>query len=150
MRKIWVTMVGWVLVIAGVAALALPGPGLLLLLAGMVVLSQEYDWAERRVEPVKEKAFDVAKAGVTTYPRILFSALAALLVMAVGVVWWMNDVTIPRIGPFGPGLPLGGPSTGSGIIVSGFVALALLVYSIRRFRPEALAERDKTLDARRA
>ncbi|MEJ7743880.1 MAG: PGPGW domain-containing protein [Nocardioidaceae bacterium] len=78
MRKIWVTMAGWVLVIAGVAALALPGPGLLLLLAGMVVLSQEYDWAERRVEPVKEKAFDVAKAGVTTYPRILFSALAAL------------------------------------------------------------------------
>ena len=49
------TILGWVLVLVGVAALVLPGPGLLLLLAGLVVLSQEYEWAERRVEPVKDE-----------------------------------------------------------------------------------------------
>lgn len=139
MRKTWVTLIGWVLVVAGLAALVLPGPGLLLLLAGLVVLSQEYDWAERRVEPVKNKAFDVARAGVSTYPRIVLSALGALAIVAVGVVWWA-DPEIPEIGPIGPALPLGGWPTGSSIIVSGLVALGLLVYSVRRFRAEATGD----------
>lgn len=141
MRKIWVTAGGWVLVVAGIAALLLPGPGLLLLLAGMLVLSQEYEWAERRVDPVKDKAFDVAEAGVSTYPRMLMSALGACAVIAVGVVWWMDDVKIPEIGPLGPGLPLGGWEAGSGIVLSGLVALGLFLYSIKRFRPQALEKR---------
>ena len=96
LRKTLLTVLGWVLVLAGVAALVLPGPGLLLLLAGLVVLSQEYEWAERRVEPVKEKAFEVAKAGVSTVPRIVMSALGALCVIAAGVVWWMTTWRSPR------------------------------------------------------
>ena len=74
LRKTGITILGWILLLLGVAALILPGPGLLLLLLGLVVLSQEYEWAERRVEPVKEKAFDVARQGVSTYPRILLAA----------------------------------------------------------------------------
>lgn len=147
MRKIWVTVAGWILVLAGIAALLLPGPGLLLLLAGMVVLSQEYEWAERRVDPVKDKAFDVAEAGVSTYPRIVLSAMGACAVIAAGVVWWMDDLTIPRIGPLGPELPLGGWETGSGIVLSGIVALGLLIYSIRRFRPQAVEKRESASSA---
>jgi hypothetical protein len=56
LRKVWVTTFGWVITLLGIAALVLPGPGLLLLLAGLVILSQEYAWAERRVEPIKIKA----------------------------------------------------------------------------------------------
>ena len=143
LRKTWVTVVGWALVLAGGAALLLPGPGLLLLLAGLVVLSQEYDWAERRVEPVKQKAFDVAKAGVSTIPRILLSALGAVAVMAAGVFWWLSPA-IPEIGPVGPDLPFGGWATGSSIIASGVVAMGLLVYSVKRWRAEAVAERQQT------
>jgi uncharacterized protein (TIGR02611 family) len=134
-RKTLVTVLGVVLVVAGIAALILPGPGLLLLLAGLVVLSQEFEWAERRVEPVKRKAFDVARSGVSTYPRIAASALGALCLVAVGVVWSL-DPEIPEIGPVGPDLPLGGWPTGSSIALSGLVALGLLVYSIKRFRGE--------------
>jgi Putative transmembrane protein (PGPGW) len=132
-RKTWVTVVGWVLVVFGVAALVLPGPGLLLLLAGLVVLSQEYEWAERRVEPVKAKAFDVAKSGVSTYPRIVVSALGCCALLAAGVFWCLDN-PIPEIGPVGPRLPFGGWPTGSSLIASGVIALGLLVYSIRRFR----------------
>ena len=135
MRKTWVTLVGWLLVLVGLAALILPGPGLLLLLAGLVVLSQEYEWAERRVGPVKDKAFDVARSGVATYPRIAMSALGAGVVIAIGVVLGLNP-EIPEIGPFGPRLPLGGWATGSSIVASGLVALGLLLYSIKRFRGE--------------
>jgi hypothetical protein len=134
-RKTLLTLLGWVLVLAGIAALVLPGPGLLLLLAGLVVLSQEYDWAARRVEPVKEKAFDVARSGVSTFPRIAMSAVGALALVGIGVVW-MLDPEIPEVGPVGPDLPLGGWPTGSSIALSGLVAAGLLVYSIRRFRGE--------------
>ncbi len=135
-RKAAVTILGWTLVLAGVAALVLPGPGLLLLLLGLVVLSQEYRWAERRVEPVKRKAFDVARQGVSSYPRILMSALGACALTAIGVVWGL-DPMIPTIGPVGPHLPFGGWATGSTIIVSGIVAAVLVAYSVKRFRPTA-------------
>ena len=70
-KKTWVTIVGWLLVVVGVAAIPLPGPGLLILLSGLVVLSQEYEWAEKRVEPVRKKAIEGAKDSVATYPRIV-------------------------------------------------------------------------------
>lgn len=140
LRKTGVTLIGWLLVLFGVAALALPGPGLLLLLAGLVVLSGEYEWAERRIEPVREKAFDVARAGVATYPRIALSALSACLVIVAGVVWWINP-RIPQIGPVGPDIPFGGWATGSGIVLSGLVALGLLIYSVVKFRGEASEQR---------
>ncbi|MGH3470998.1 MAG: PGPGW domain-containing protein [Nocardioidaceae bacterium] len=140
MRKTWVTIAGWTLVVLGLAALVLPGPGLLLLLSGLVVLSQEYDWAERRVEPVKQKAFDVAKAGVASYPRILMSALGASALIAVGIYWGLDN-PIPEVGPLGPALPFGGWPTGISIIVSGLIAMSLLAYSVKRWHRQARHER---------
>jgi uncharacterized protein (TIGR02611 family) len=143
LRKTGITILGWILVLLGLAAIVLPGPGLLLLLLGLVVLSQEYEWAERRVEPVKEKAFDVAAQGVSTYPRILMSGLAACAVVAAGIFWGL-DPPIPTAGPVGPNLPFGGWATGSSIIVSGVIAMVLLIYSIKRFRPEAKRARQRS------
>src|SRR3954467_12837541 len=98
LRKTGVTIVGWVLVVLGLAALVLPGPGLLLLLSGLIVLSQEYDWAERRGEPGEEKGFDVPPPGVPTPPRIVRSALGAGALIAAGV-----------LGGFAPPIPSAGP-----------------------------------------
>ncbi|MDF2969391.1 MAG: hypothetical protein K0Q93_3169 [Nocardioidaceae bacterium] len=132
-RKLVVTVVGTVLLLAGVAALVLPGPGLLLLLAGLVILATEFDWAAKRVDTVRDRAFDVSAAGVATWPRIVFSTLAACALVAVGVFWWM-DPRIAEIWILGPALPFGGWTTGSVIVLSGLVALGLIVYSIQRFR----------------
>ncbi len=144
LRKTWVTVLGWLLLLVGAAALVLPGPGLLLVLAGVLVLSQEYPWAERRVEPVKQKAFEAAAVGVQTWPRILLSALAALSLVAAGVVWCLEP-TIPRVWIFGPRLPFTGWPAGSSLILSGLVALGLLVWSVRTFRqPDRSNERVST------
>jgi len=132
-RKLAFHTVGWVLLLAGVAALVLPGPGLLMMLAGILVLSQENAWAERQVEPLKRRAFEAAEQGVQTWPRILGSTLSACAVIAVGIVVGM-DPLIPEWGPIGPHLPFAGWGTGAGIIVSGLIALALIGFSIRRFR----------------
>jgi uncharacterized protein (TIGR02611 family) len=133
LRKTWVTVIGWVLTIGGVGLLALPGPGLLTLVAGLAILSQEYEWAERRLHPVKQKAFEAAAVGVETWPRIAMSTLGALVLIAVGVVWWV-DPEIPELWFLGPRLPFAGWGSGLSIVLSGFIGLGLLLYSIRRFR----------------
>lgn len=121
------------LLVGGTAALVLPGPGLLLILAGLVVLATEFEWAARRVASVRDKAFDVSAAGVATWPRIVFSTLSACLVVGVGVVIGI-DPQIPELGAVGPDLPFGGWASGSLVVLSGLVALALIAYSLKRFR----------------
>ncbi len=134
LRRILLETLGWLLVAAGVAALVLPGPGLLLLVGGLALLSQQYEWAERRLYPVKQRALQTAADGVETWPRILMSGTGVAVLLALGVYWGTK--------PDAPGwwplddrwyLP-GGWSVGISLMVSGAVALALLVYSYRHFR----------------
>lgn len=132
-RKIAVSVLGAVLIGVGVAALVLPGPGLLLILAGLVVLASEFEWAEKRVDWMRVQALGAADAGVQTVPRIVLSASSAVVVMAVGVFWGL-DPQIPEVWVIGPDLPFGGWTTGAAIIVGGIIALVLLVYSVKRFR----------------
>jgi uncharacterized protein (TIGR02611 family) len=52
-----ITIVGFVLILAGLVGLALPIlPGWLLIIAGFAVLGTEYAWAERALDLAKEKA----------------------------------------------------------------------------------------------
>ena len=132
-KKIAVAVLGAALVLAGIAALLLPGPGLLLILLGLIVWAWEFEWAAARVERMREKALTAAKTGVETVPRIVASTLSALAVIGVGVVWGL-DPELDRIWIIGPGLPFGGWGTGVVIIVGGVVALGLLVWSVVRFR----------------
>lgn len=133
-KRLVLEPLGWLLIAAGIAALVLPGPGLLLILAGLAVLSQHYDWAARRLDPVKKRALEAAADGVQTWPRILMSASGVAFLLAVGVVWGLH--------PGAPGwwplpdrwwLP-GGWGTGASLIVSGLIAAATIVYSYRHFR----------------
>lgn len=120
--------------VGGIAALVLPGPGLLALFAGLAVLSQQYEWAERRLEPVKERALTAAAEGVETWPRIVASVAGALVLASLGVVWGVG-LPVPSWWPLRDGWWLiGGWGTGATLILSGVVALALVVYSFKTFR----------------
>ncbi|CAA9319387.1 MAG: hypothetical protein AVDCRST_MAG36-313 [uncultured Nocardioidaceae bacterium] len=133
-KRIVVEGAGWVLVIAGIAAIALPGPGLLLLFGGLAILSQQYDWAARRVEPVQRKALQTAADSVQSWPRIVASALFALGLIAVGVFWGLRPPA-PGWWPLRESFWLiGGWGTGATLIFSGVVALAMLGYSFVKFR----------------
>jgi hypothetical protein len=55
-KRVAITIAGFVVVLAGVAMLVLPGPGLLVIIAGLAILATEYVWAQRLLKIAKEKA----------------------------------------------------------------------------------------------
>ena len=133
-RRVVLEVVGWVLVIAGLAALVLPGPGLLALFAGLLLLSQQYDWAARRVEPVKQRALKAAADGVESPRKIALSVLGILWLIGTGIVWTVRPPA-PGWWPFDDHWwLLGGPATGITLIVSGLAAGAGVVYAYRHYR----------------
>ena len=141
-KRIGLEIVGWTLVVAGIAALVLPGPGLLMLAGGMVVLSQQYEWAERRVEPIKREALKGAANSVETWPRIIASSVMIVLIAAAGVLWFLGP-DVPGWWPLSERLWLpGGKATSISQFASALLAVGLLVWSYRRFHgnPDAIAE----------
>jgi len=52
-RRVVVAIVGGVLLLVGIALLVLPGPGVVVILAGIAVLSLEFEWAERLVTRIR-------------------------------------------------------------------------------------------------
>jgi len=135
-RRVIGLVVGWLLVLVGLAALVLPGPGLLALVAGLAVLAQQYEWARRWLQPVKRKAFAAAAKGVETTRNIVLSFTGALALIVLGVLWGLQP-PVPGWWPVSDAwwIP-GGWSVGSGLVVSGVLAAVFIVYSIRRFRPQ--------------
>lgn len=55
-KRIALTVVGGVLLLAGLAFLVLPGPGFVLIIAGLAILASEYVWAQRALNFAKDKA----------------------------------------------------------------------------------------------
>jgi hypothetical protein len=150
-KRIVLEVAGWALLVIGIVAIPLPGPGLLGVFAGLLLLSQQYEWAEKRVEPVKMKALLGAAQGVESWPKIVASVLAALVLAGCGVVW--------ILGPEQPSwwplpdlfwLP-GGIWTGITQVASAIFALAFIAYSYHRYHGNdeeirALKDRVEELD----
>jgi uncharacterized protein (TIGR02611 family) len=64
-RKVGVALLGFPVVILGVILIPLPGPGILVVILGLLILSLEFEWAKRYLESTKEfqrKAIEKARA----------------------------------------------------------------------------------------
>jgi uncharacterized protein (TIGR02611 family) len=55
-KRVGVTIAGFAVMLAGIVLLVLPGPGWLLIFAGLAILSTEYLWARRLLMTAKRKA----------------------------------------------------------------------------------------------
>jgi uncharacterized protein (TIGR02611 family) len=142
-KRLVLEILGWTLVVVGIAALILPGPGLLMVFGGLAILSQQYEWAERRVRPVEVRAKKAAAESVQTWPRIVISTLVACWVLMTGVLWIVRPEA-PGWWPFEERWwLLGGWPTGLTLVLSAIIAFALIVYSFRTYRgvdPEDIAQ----------
>jgi hypothetical protein len=142
-KRLALESLGWLLLLGGIAALILPGPGLLMIVGGLVLLSQQYEWARKRLDPVKKRALDAAAEGVQTWPRILLSGLGAAVLIGLGVLWCVNPAA-PGWWPMDEKWWLPGSwTTGLSIAASGLVALALIVYSFRNYRDVTAGSRTR-------
>jgi len=125
---------GWILVIVGIAAMVLPGPGLLALFAGMAMLATQYEWADRRLAPVRKAALRGAADSVKTWLRVLLSVFGVCLLVGLGIYWGLSAAA-PSWWPVRDKWWLvGGWGTGATLIGSGTIAGAMLVYSFLNFR----------------
>ena len=80
-KKIGILIVGSVVVLAGIALLALPGPGMIVIIVGLVILAQEFDWAQRLLDIAVERA-----AGATTKLQESTSGKLALGASGLGLI----------------------------------------------------------------
>jgi cation:H+ antiporter len=122
-RRAAVTLVGVVLLAVGVVLLVAPGPGLIVVALGLLVLGTEYEWARRRANSTLRRARDAADRAAERP-----AALAGTAAFGVGIV--LLGVAMAVVEE----LPGGGLSAGLSLVVSGVVTLATLAWAVRRRR----------------
>ena len=94
-RVLWV-LVGFTLLLAGIAMLVTPGPAFVIIPIGLAILSLEFTWAETMLEKSLEQADKAAqKASETTRTQRILTGIAGALAVAAVVAWAMwGDIPI--------------------------------------------------------
>jgi uncharacterized protein (TIGR02611 family) len=121
MRTVVVAVLGGLLTLAGIALLVLPGPGFVLVAAGLAVLATEFEWARKPLDYAKGKAQDgIHEVGRSRW-RAALAALCALVLVAVGVLVLA-----------GVDLPFTNALTAVVLILSGLFLIGSVVYARRK------------------
>jgi uncharacterized protein (TIGR02611 family) len=120
-RRGVVTLVGLAVVGLGIALLPLPGPGFLVIAAGFAILATEYEWAERWLDRVRDRALQAAEQATKNWWSATITLLSALGMLAVGVFIVVNT----------PDVKFVNKGTGVGVIIGAVAALATAIYALR-------------------
>jgi uncharacterized protein (TIGR02611 family) len=123
LRRVVITVVGVAVLAVGVVLLVAPGPGFLVIALGLLTLSLEYDWARRRLGYVQQKVADLAELAVAKPWSTVGSVLAALALIAAGIVLGVVE-----------SLPASSWWTGGSLIAGGLIALGTILVSLYQAR----------------
>ncbi len=98
-----VGVVGTLVIVLGIVLLPLPGPGWLVIFAGLAILASEFAWAERLLDYARDKVLAWTHwVGRQPWGIRLLIGLATLLVVAAAVVGtcrWSGSRSGCPIGP---------------------------------------------------
>ena len=89
-KRIAVTVGGGLVLVTGLVMMVTPGPGVLLILAGLAILATEWAWAERALDKAKERTGDAFKVATASPVRIILSVVVTLGAIAAGVWLWLR------------------------------------------------------------
>ena len=90
--RIFIGVLGGTITVLGAIALVAPGPGVLILLAGLGILASEFAWASRAVSKTKTIAQTAAdKVGMPTWVKYLIFAGAALFSIVAIIYYLMHN-----------------------------------------------------------
>ena len=120
LRRIAVTVVGTVILAVGAVLLVAPGPGLLVIVLGLVVLAAEYEWARRNLAAVRARARSAADKAAASRVATASALLFGIGAIGLGGVLVFTDL-----------LPLSGWGTGASVALAGLTVLATTAYSVR-------------------
>ena len=79
-------VVGFIVLLGGLAMMVLPGPGVVGILAGLGILSRELPWAERMIEYVKKRAKVEELQQQPVWVQVAMWTFTLLAILAS--VWW--------------------------------------------------------------
>jgi uncharacterized protein (TIGR02611 family) len=68
--RLSVAAVGFTVLTVGVVLLVTPGPGLLVIIAGLAILAHEFSWAATALEKVKDRASQARELALRRSRRI--------------------------------------------------------------------------------
>lgn len=150
-RRTAIEIIGWTLIVLGIAALFLPGPGMLLLFLGTAFLAKHYVWATKIVDYLEHHAMRAAREGVESWWRIIVGFIGGTFMIVTGAIWAYGPyigvyrVEIFGIEPFtvGPKLPLEGWIGSYMLMAGGVMVWLILLESMRRFGKPGSQPRSK-------
>ncbi|ARF54436.1 TIGR02611 family protein [Streptomyces gilvosporeus] len=97
--QVGVFLLGLAVVVAGVIMLPLPGPGWLVIFAGMALWATEFVWAQLVLRWTKRKVTEAAKKALDPKVRrrnIILTTIGVVIIVALLAIY---------VGKFGPVLP---------------------------------------------
>jgi len=126
-----VAALGFTVLGAGIALLALPGPGVLVIIVGLAILATEFAWAERALDKTLGKASQAAGSLSGNAAGRVLLALSGCALIAAGVVVMVLE-TFQRW-----------QNAGIGLIVAGVAGLATLLPPVQSWIAREQAKRDE-------
>jgi uncharacterized protein (TIGR02611 family) len=126
-KRLLVLVIGVAILGAGVAMLALPGPGILVIVVGLAILATEFAWAERALDRTTTQAANAAsKVSARKGGRLLLASFGLSLI--IGGALAMTVVGEQRV-------------LGASALIAGLVGLAtLLPYTQRWIQAKATTD----------
>src|SRR4051795_6312149 len=86
MKTVAVAVLGGLLTLAGIALLVLPGPGFVLVAAGLAVLATRFSWAKKPLDYARDKAEQGIEEVGKSPLRAAGATIAALVLVVLGVL----------------------------------------------------------------
>jgi uncharacterized protein (TIGR02611 family) len=118
-RKVVLTLVGLAIMAVGVVMMVAPGPGVIVIVAGLFVLSFEYEWAQRRFEQLRDKAVDAAHATARSTWQLTLAIASSIAIIGGAIVWGLQE-----------DWPFSSWTLSASLIGSGLLALGTVVWSV--------------------
>lgn len=127
LKRFAATILGAALLVLGLAMMVLPGPGILVIVAGLAVLATEYVWAQRLLKRAKSQAEKVQDAAVASPARTGLTVAFALGLLGLGIAMVVvRDLAVP----------FWSPVTGGILVVTALILLTTTYLTVRAARGE--------------
>ena len=77
---------GMILLVAGTAMLALPGPGIVTIGFGLAILARDFVWAERLLDRIKDRLPQGDDGDLD--PKVIVVSIISVVGAIAGSTWW--------------------------------------------------------------